>query len=145
MICNFFLERVRFLINQSNFSNFQKFFKFYFIQTQTKFVSNKIGNKSSNSFTTLARLLLENDIFLMLRFFISFITSVFSIFLRENMLLLLIPFHIVTILRWFRNLALISSRFLVSDEEVYRNFFNSKIFQNTDKNFLEFFSHFFYS
>ena len=117
-----FLERVPFLINWSNFINFQNFFKFYFIKDRLKFLVIKTVNKLSNLFIILVGMLLENDILLMLSFSISLITSVFSISLKDSMLLLLIQLLIIAILVWLSNLAIIDSIFLVSDEEVGKNF-----------------------
>ena len=117
-----FLERVPFLINWSNFINFQNFFKFYFIKDRLKFLVIKTVNKLSNLFIILVGMLLENDIFLMLSFSISLITSVFSISLKDSMLLLLIQLLIIAILVWLSNLAIIDSIFLVSDEEVGKKF-----------------------
>ena len=117
-----FLERVPFLINWSNFINFQNFFKFYFIKDRLKFLVIKTVNKLSNLFIILVGMLLENDIFLMLSFSISLITSVFSISLKDSMLLLLIQLLVIAILVWLSNLAIIDSIFLVSDEEVGKKF-----------------------
>ena len=76
---------------------------------------------------------LESDFFLMSRFFISLITSVFPISLKENILFLSKRLRIVTILGWFSNLAVIDSTFLVSDEGVGRRFsLIPKIFYNID-------------
>ena len=91
-------------------------------------------------------MLLENDIFLMLRFFISLITSVFSISLKDSMLLLLIQLLIIAILVWLSNLAIIDSLFLVSDEEVGRKFsLIPRFFRILTKNTLNLLANLFYS
>ena len=79
-----------------------------------KFSVITIANKSSNSFIILVGISLN----LISRFFISLITSVLSIYLKQN-----IRLRIVTILGWFSNLAMTDSTFFVSDDEVRRRFF----------------------